>query len=210
MIPFAVATGVLVLALIVAERREAANARWLLKPAASTCFVGVALAGGALQSDYGLAVLAALVLSWLGDVFLIPRRKLAFLLGIGAFLLGHVAYSAAFLIRGVSAGWSAAAALPLLAVAFLVGRWLLPRVPAGMKAPVLAYIVVICSMVALAAGTVAAWRCYAILAGAVAFFCSDLSVARDRFVHPAFVNRLWGLPLYYGAQVVLASTVATC
>jgi uncharacterized membrane protein YhhN len=40
---------------------------------------------------------------------------------------------------------------------------------------------------------------------AVAF---ALSVARDRFVVPGFVNRAWGLPLYYAAQLVLAATVA--
>ena len=46
-----------------------------------------------------------------------------------------------------------------------------------------------------------------IAGGALAFYLSDLSVARDRFVRPAFVNRAWGLPLYYGAQFVLAATV---
>ena len=46
-----------------------------------------------------------------------------------------------------------------------------------------------------------------ILGGALAFYLSDLSVARDRFIREAFVNRLWGLPLYYGAQLLLAATV---
>jgi hypothetical protein len=35
-------------------------------------------------------------------------------------------------------------------------------------------------------------------------YLSDLSVARDRFVKPAFVNRLWGLPLYYASTVLIA------
>ena len=42
---------------------------------------------------------------------------------------------------------------------------------------------------------------------AVAFFCSDLSVARDRFVAPGFANRAWGLPLYYAAQLAFAWSV---
>jgi uncharacterized membrane protein YhhN len=46
-----------------------------------------------------------------------------------------------------------------------------------------------------------------ILIGALAFFLSDLSVARNRFVAPGFVNRLWGLPLYYAAQLLLASSI---
>jgi hypothetical protein len=40
------------------------------------------------------------------------------------------------------------------------------------------------------------------------FYASDLSVARDRFVVFRFSNRAWGLPLYFGAQLILASTVA--
>jgi uncharacterized membrane protein YhhN len=46
-----------------------------------------------------------------------------------------------------------------------------------------------------------------ILAGAVAFYLSDLSVANDRFVHESFFNKLWGLPLYYAAQILLAASV---
>jgi hypothetical protein len=42
----------------------------------------------------------------------------------------------------------------------------------------------------------------------VSFYLSDLSVARDRFVVTEFNNKLWGWPLYFGAQLVLAATVA--
>jgi hypothetical protein len=42
--------------------------------------------------------------------------------------------------------------------------------------------------------------------GALAFYASDLAVARQRFVAESFANKLWGLPLYYGAQLLLAST----
>ena len=76
-----------------------------------------------------------------------------------------------------------------------------------MRGPVLAYVAVISSMVLLAAGTVGADARPAILIGAVAFYVSDLAVARHRFVAKTFWNKTWGLPLYYGAQLVLASTV---
>jgi len=46
----------------------------------------------------------------------------------------------------------------------------------------------------------------ALLAGALSFYVSDLAVARDRFVAPGFSNRLWGLPLYYGGTLLLATT----
>ena len=62
-------------------------------------------------------------------------------------------------------------------------------------------------MVALAVGTVAAHGHPTILVGAVMFYLSDLSVARERFVRSGFVNRIWGLPAYYVAQLILAWTI---
>jgi uncharacterized membrane protein YhhN len=44
--------------------------------------------------------------------------------------------------------------------------------------------------------------------GALLFYLSDLAVARHRFVHPAFVNRAIGLPLYYVGQLLIALTIA--
>ena len=77
-----------------------------------------------------------------------------------------------------------------------------------MRVPVRAYVSAISLMVAAAAGTYTASPAPALLAGAIGFALSDLSVARDRFVEPGFVNRVWGLPLYYVAQLLLASSVA--
>jgi uncharacterized membrane protein YhhN len=76
-----------------------------------------------------------------------------------------------------------------------------------MRVPVHAYIAVITVMLALAVGTAAAGSPTLILVGALAFYLSDLSVANDRFVRPGFLNRLWGLPLYYAAQLCLAASV---
>ena len=42
---------------------------------------------------------------------------------------------------------------------------------------------------------------------AAGFALSDVSVARDRFGRESFLNRLWGLPLYYGAQCLFAVSV---
>ncbi|MBI5515902.1 MAG: lysoplasmalogenase [Deltaproteobacteria bacterium] len=194
-----------VVALVLAEARGVGV--WATKPLASTGFLWVALARGALGSAYGRWIFAALVLSWWGDVLLLGRGRGAFLAGLGSFLLAHLAFSGAFLARGVSA----VPALGALAVTGLfsvgVARWLLPHVDAKMKPPVVAYVTCITAMVSLAAG--AAWSAGepALALGAVLFLLSDLAVARDRFVAPGFDNRAWGLPLYYAAQVVLARTV---
>jgi uncharacterized membrane protein YhhN len=76
-----------------------------------------------------------------------------------------------------------------------------------MRGAVRAYIAVISVMVVAAAGTYALAGNGWIPLGAVGFYLSDLSVARDRFVKEEFLNRIWGLPLYYAAQVALAWSI---
>jgi uncharacterized membrane protein YhhN len=207
MLPWILLTWVAVAVLLVSEWRGARAGVWIAKPVASTGFVLAALAAGALDSTYGRFVLGALVLSWLGDVLLIPKAKASFLAGLASFLLGHVAFAAAFLVRGVSPLALGAAALPLAGAARAALRWLRPHVPDAMRAPVQAYVIVISAMVACAVGTVWAAGNPLVLLGALAFFVSDLAVARERFVENTVRNKLWGLPLYYGAQLLLASTV---
>jgi uncharacterized membrane protein YhhN len=203
-----VATALALAALLLAERRGLRAGVWVAKPLASAGFVALAFARGAADTGYGRWVLAALLLGWLGDVLLIPKgAKRAFAAGLASFLLGHLAFAAAFLARGVSWPWLAAGALAAAAVAVPVLRWLGPHVPASLRVAVRAYVAVISAMVASAAGAFGAGGGAALLAGALGFFASDLAVARERFVAKSFTNKLWGLPLYYGSQLLLASTV---
>jgi uncharacterized membrane protein YhhN len=120
---------------------------------------------------------------------------------MGAFLAGHVLYAAAFAVHGVTVTRAAIALVPVALVTGAVLRWLYPHVPRAMKGAIIAYCLVISAMVVLAAGTRVGW----ILVGALGFYASDLAVARNKFVKESFVNRAWGLPLYYGAQIVLAT-----
>jgi uncharacterized membrane protein YhhN len=194
-------------ALLAAEKRNFHAGKWIAKPIASAGFVGAALAAGAASTRFGQAVLVALLLSFVGDVLLIATSKRVFRAGLFSFLLGHLAFAAAFVGRGIDWRFAAGAAGLLVGVVIVVARWLLPHVEGAMRGPVIAYIIVISCMVASAAGTVAARGRPVLLVAAVAFFTSDLSVARNRFVAPSFANRLWGLPLYYFAQLLFASSV---
>jgi uncharacterized membrane protein YhhN len=190
--------------LLVAERRGARGAALVTKLVASAAFVAAGVMTLPLASTFGRSLLAGLVLSAIGDGLLALKSDKSFMAGLASFLLAHVAYGAAFVARGVSIFALEGAALPLLVVGAGVLLWLLPHVPAKLRAPVIAYAVAITAMVALAVGTVAAGGTRWLLVGAVAFYVSDLSVARDRFVSPGFSNRAWGLPLYYAAQIVFA------
>ncbi len=170
---------------------------------ASTAFIAVALAVGALDSSFGRIMVVGLTLSWFGDLFLTYAGRGPFVAGLVAFLGGHVAYVIAFLNRGTDESlWLFIAAV--VAAAIAVGSWLLPTVPKELKGPVIAYIAVISLMVAAAGSTNtldADWR---IPVGATAFYVSDIFVARDRFAAPGLINRYLGLPLYFGGQLLLA------
>ncbi len=207
MLPATVLTLAALGLLLWAEARDHAPTRRIAKPIASTGFILVALAAGAMDDAYGQAILAGLVLSWVGDVCLLSPRNTWFLAGLSSFLLAHVAFGGAFVVEGPAWGWVGRAALPLVAIAWLVRRWLTPYVPSGMRRPVDAYIVVITAMVALSIGATMADGSSRIAIGAIMFFLSDLSVAQDRFIRRRFVTKLWGLPMYYGAQLVLASSI---
>ncbi|GBE21455.1 MAG TPA: lysoplasmalogenase [Actinobacteria bacterium] len=202
-------TAMTVLALMVLLSGERGNVtlRNLAKPVASAGFVGVALSAGALDTNFGTWIFLGLVLGASGDVLLLGASQTAFLVGLVAFLLGNVAYIAAFFTLGVDSGVSFIAGSVALVVAALVFVWLRPHLPTAMVGPVIGYIAVISTMLVVAVGATASGATPMLLAGAVAFYLSDLSVARDRFVAPGFVNRVWGLPLYYAGQLLIAWSV---
>lgn len=212
MTPAILFAAVLLLALLIyAEKYESTAWKLASKPLLSALFI---LAAG-LQTwqTPSLAhwVLAGLILSWVGDVFLIFASRKLFLAGLVAFLLGHVCYAAGFYTHGVLNGWIAVGLAVLLAVGAAIFVWLRPHL-GSMTGPVIGYILVISVMVGGALGVYLnpQWSQGArlmVLAGAVMFYLSDIMVARDQFVDSAFINRLVGLPLYYGAQFLFAYTL---
>lgn len=173
------------------------------KMVASTAFISVAISVGAWDTTFGKIMVAGLVLSWFGDLFLTYNGRGPFVAGLVAFLAGHVAYVIAFVDRGLGDGFY----IPLLAVAVVaapIANWLLPTVPKELKGPVIAYMAIISLMVTTAVSTNAQTADWRIPAGAIAFYLSDIGVARDRFAAPGYVNRAIGLPLYFGGQLLLA------
>lgn len=194
----------LVAALLLEQPAVAAAAKLV----ASSAFVLMAVSAGALASRFGTLILAGLVLSWFGDVFLIGKARHWFLLGLGAFLLAHLAYAAAFVTAGIDRRWTLGAALPVAVIAVGVLLWLQPYLPQDLVWPVRLYIAVISLMVVAAFGTLGAGATPLIVSGACLFYLSDLSVAALRFTEPAFPTYVFGLPLYYAAQICLAFSIS--
>ncbi|MEJ2161525.1 MAG: lysoplasmalogenase family protein [Chromatiales bacterium] len=85
--------GVSLAGLLLAEQRQSTFGVWLFKPVAAAAYIWIALVHDATSSAYGVAVLIALLLSWCGDVLLIPKaRPAVFRAGILAFLSAHIAF----------------------------------------------------------------------------------------------------------------------
>jgi uncharacterized membrane protein YhhN len=170
---------------------------------AATGYLAFALTQGALAEPYGRMIFTALCLSWVGDLLLVGDGRAAFLAGLSAFLVAHLAYATAFTVGGVEPLPVLVGGAIMLAVAVAVMRWLYAaRLPSRLRLPVAAYLAAIGAMVALATGTLRP----VVILGAVAFVTADVFVARQRFVVRASVNRLVGLPLYFAAQLLLASS----
>jgi uncharacterized membrane protein YhhN len=143
----------------------------------------------------------------MGDALLLSSAQRLFMGGLAAFLLAHVAYTVAFWTTGPSQLVTLFALLCFGVAGVVTLRWLWPHLSAGDRPPVVAYILIIVVMCAAAAGSSRTVGSLVPAVGAACFMASDVAVARDRFVVRSVANRLWGLPLYYVAQLLLAWTV---
>lgn len=200
--------ALVVFLLLAAERSKSVRGVWLSKPFASTLFIAIAVLAGALESTFGMLILLGLAMSWLGDVFLIPRGRIFFVLGLASFLLAHLAYASAFFLQPLALTPLIITTIIMVVFAAVVLRWLWPHVPPNLKLPVTWYLAAISLMVVMAGGTIPVLGLM-LAVGAVLFAVSDLFVARHRFIAESVTNRLWGLPLYYTAQLIFALNVAS-
>ncbi len=197
-LPVSLTAGALV-ALLFAERTDRPRLIW--KGLASAGFVWAALAKGLPTTTLAWLIVAGLVASFIGDIALVYES--GFLAGLVAFALAHVFYAGAFVVSGTQVSILIPALL-FATIAFLAVRsWLLGKVSPRLHRPVIGYMVIISVMLVTAAASTR----FVLYAGAALFYLSDLAVARQRFVMPGFENKLIGLPLYYSAQLLLASTV---
>lgn len=196
-----------VIALVLCDFHQHRRGRYLFKPLAAIAFLWLAFALNAMASSYGCWILAGLVCCMVGDLLLMADSDRYFLAGLVAFLCGHLLYAMAFLQLPANLMGLLITSIPALTLLVAATRWLAPHVNREMRYPVKLYMVVITGMLLCAglssghpAGTL-------IIAGAWGFALSDLAVARQQFVHAGRNNGLWGTPLYFFSQMLLASSV---
>jgi uncharacterized membrane protein YhhN len=186
--------------------------RWLhylCKPLATLLVAAMVFASEGGTGRYRLAVLVGLLLSALGDVFLMltpsPHGPDWFVFGLASFLSAHVAYLAGFCgrVRLFAVAWPFLG-YALFGAAVLAVLW--PHLPAALRVPVVAYVLV---LTAMAAQSAAVWWRLRDRAGATAalgggfFVVSDATLAIDRFVAPFPAAIIVVLASYWCAQVLI-------
>ncbi len=193
------------------EKSERQTGRLLFKIPLSALFIIAAFFQPHTLISFYYFLLLGLFCCMAGDICLIFPQKAMFLLGLVAFLLGHIWYTMAFFHAASMNQLTWIGALIVLLISGPIFFWLRPHL-GSMKLPVLFYIVFISLMVC------GAWTVlgdtdlsgsgrFMVLAGAVSFYISDLFVARQRFIKKEYLNRFMGLPVYYLGQFLLAFSI---
>lgn len=144
-------------------------------------------------------LVAALLLGWGGDVFLLSSSDGAFLAGMGCFAAGHLCYLALFGRGHTRAGLAVGYGLVLVVTLALL--W--PGLPAQLRVPVAAYSLLLAAMAyrATALGPLAG-------AGGALFLLSDTLIATGvaEWPRPPGAD-LWIMLTYLAAQALLTAGV---
>jgi uncharacterized membrane protein YhhN len=174
------------------------------KPATMALLVVVAAGFGDTAGDVRAWLVVGALFGLVGDVALLGDGETAFVTGLGAFALGHLAY----VVAAVSVGFDPAWAIPgLVFVAALLGYRFMSRTLPGAVArggsalggAVVFYAIVISAMV------VSAWATtvWTAAVGAMAFAISDWVLGYQRFVAPLPGRRLVVMIPYHVGQALL-------
>ncbi len=157
-----------------------------------------------------LLLTIALALSAVGDAFLANRGERNFILGLGSFLLAHLAYTGLFTSENgltnseFSAEYLVGPAILAIITVFVLTR-LWPHL-GGMKIPVLCYVTAI---LAMGVSALLLQNNAVVLVGAVMFMASDIILSHEVFVwkegNPALRHSPWMIwSLYWGGQALIA------
>jgi len=192
-------------------RAEYAGARpqvYALKPLTTGLILLMALLlEPATSAPYKALIAGGLLFSLAGDVFLIlPSDR--FVAGLASFLVAHLFYIAAFVVRsGFHADGMALALYAVAGASVLLALW--PHL-GHMRGPVLGYMAVILAMGWQALGQ---WRAapsasrLSAAVGAALFVLSDAVLALDRFRGRIAAGPLVVLGAYYLAQALIALSI---
>ena len=180
---------------------------YIFKPLTMVFILLIAIFGQATLPLYRYMIIAGLVFSMAGDIFLmLPSDR--FVAGLVAFLIAHLFYIVAFISEARTLIWWSI--IPFIAYGIVIYMILTPYL-GKLKPPVCIYIAVILTMAWLA------WEWWShsnqsgalmACAGAFLFIISDTILAINRFRVAFKPARALNLTTYFAAQCLIASSVA--
>jgi uncharacterized membrane protein YhhN len=179
------------------------------KPMVVLSLLAYYLAGESARTRSALFV-AALLLSWAGDVLLMGAGDLFFMLGLAAFLLSHIIYIAVYRQHAIRPSTPqplanvvfARSAFPVLLAGSGLVVILYPHL-GSLRIPVLIYAAVLVVMVLQAIrrrGRTSPASFRWVVAGALLFMVSDSLLAINRFYTPLSQATFWIMTTYAMAQ----------
>jgi alkenylglycerophosphocholine hydrolase len=172
------------------------------KPLTTVLVIALALVSGAPSAQIVVAVIA-LTLCLVGDIALMPAID-KFVVGLAAFLLGHLVFIVLFVQYGLESPVLAGIALILAALLVAtVGNVIVQgagHADPKLKTPVLAYLCVISIMAVIGWSTGLPW----VIAGTTLFVVSDSILGWRQFVTERKWMALAVMVTYHGAIASLA------
>lgn len=179
---------------------------YLFKPLTMVFILLIAILGETALAHYKQMIIAGLVFSLAGDIFLmLPSDH--FRAGLATFFAAHLCYITAFITLIEAVHWW----LLILCVTYGIGfvYYIFPKL-GRQKYPVIAYVVIILIMIWLAS-EVFYWvpqiASGTIFIGAIFFGLSDLILALNKFQVKFKSARAINLTAYFTAQLLIASSV---
>jgi Predicted membrane protein len=147
-------------------------------------------------------LLAGLVFCIIGDVTLDH-----FILGLSAFLIGHLFYLSGFFSQWTFSVWRLVTIVPIGAYAVYMGGELLDALTksgdGSLKGPVLVYVTAIALMGWSAIMSGNSWA----IAGALLFMASDSILAWNKFISEVAGSDILIMTTYYAAQFCIAACI---
>lgn len=194
---------------IATVHNEPDRLHYALKPLTTLLIAGIALTIPTPVSDlYRSLIIAGLLASLAGDIFLMLRGERFFAPGLLCFLAAHLLYITAYRSRG-DFGFTWWLLLLYAAYCALLVYRLWPSV-GSLRIPIIVYAAVLMVM-----GWQAAemwlirrdWSALAAMAGGVLFLLSDSTLALDKFRTPIAQNSVIVMSTYWAAQLLIAWSV---
>lgn len=190
---------------IVDKYRTMSVLSYVFKPLTTLLILLYAFCFSAEINLFVVLIVLGLMLSLIGDIFLLSTKAQCFIGGLVSFLLAHIAYIVAFSLRLTQFHWWVIVVMLLYAIVFYL---MLYRRLGSDRIAVAVYIIVIVAMGAVAVNVyivnMSLSSLYMLL-GALCFMFSDSVLAWDKFKRKLKHEPSLVMISYYLAQYLIAS-----